>query len=348
MGSEARNALILGATGQDGAHAAAHLLAAGWNVFGGFRRGSGMKTWRMDDLGITSRVKLLNINIDEPFNLIDVFRTVQPSRILHFAGESFVADSFCHPRTTLEANTLGTLNVLEAMRLTVPEARLFFASSSEVFGPSADGSALHEGSPMRPTNPYGISKMASQHLVRMYRENYGLHASSGMLFNHEGPLRARSFVTRKITYNLARLAVAGGDPLELGGFSSARDWGAADDYTRVMLDVLDLPQSGDFVFATGVLTPVRRFLALAAEAAGFRPEFEGEGVDECCIDAASGRLLARVSPRYFRPFDTTARTGDATHLKTATGWSGSRPIDVLAGEMVQADLARWKEGRTNV
>jgi GDPmannose 4,6-dehydratase len=348
MVSGERTALILGISGQDGAHAAAHLLAAGWTVHGGFRRGSAAKTWRTDHLGITKSIALHNVNIDEPFNLVEVCRAVRPDIILHLAGESFVADSFAHPSTTFAANTAGTLNVLEAVRLTVPEARLFFASSSEVFDASCHDEALDEDSPMRPSNPYGISKLAAQHLVRMYRENFRLHASTGILFNHEGPLRARSFVTRKITYNLARLAHAGGEAVELGGFSAARDWGAAEDYTRAMLDVLDLPTPDDYVFATGRLTSVRRFLELAASAAGFRPRFEGEGADERCIDATSGRTLARVSAHYFRPFDTSARRGNARKLEHATGWKGSRPVETLAEEMVAADLRRWKEGNTNV
>lgn len=343
-----RTALVLGISGQDGAHAAAHLLARGWTVHGGFRRGSAAKTWRTDHLGITKSLILHNVNIDEPFNLIEVLRLIKPRIVLHLAGESFVADSFAHPTTTFTANTTGTLNVLEAVRITVPGSRVFFASSSEVFQAATANELLDESSPMLPSNPYGISKLAAQHLVRMYRENYGLHASTGILFNHEGPLRARSFVTRKISYNLARLAHAGGDPVELGGFSAERDWGAADDYTRVMLDILDQPTPGDFVIATGQLTSVRRFLELAAIAAGFRPRFEGVGADERCVDAPTGRVLARVSPHYFRPFDSSARRGDSSKLKRTTGWSGSRPVESLAEEMVSADLQRWKTGNTNV
>jgi len=171
-----KTALIIGATGQDGAHLAQHLSTAGWTVYCGFRRGSASKTWRLHHLNILDKVKLVNINIDEPFNLNDVLKSIQPAHIYHFAGESFVADSFIHPVTTLQANTLGTLNVLEAIRHTVPEARLFFASSSEVFGPAAPNTLLSEESQLKPANPYGISKLTAQELVRMYRETYNLHA----------------------------------------------------------------------------------------------------------------------------------------------------------------------------
>lgn len=343
-----KKALILGATGQDGAHVAAHLVAAGWEVYGGFRRGSSSKVWRLEHLGIADKVRLVNINIDEPFNLIDTFKQIQPDHIYHFAGESFVADSFVHPVTTFEANSLGALYVLEAIRHTVPEVRLFFASSSEVFGNVIPDILLDETSVMRPSNPYGISKMTAQHMVRMYREAYGLNASVGILFNHEGPLRARSFVTRKITYNLARLKVQGGAPLELGQFNSARDWGAAEDYTRAMIDVLSLDQPDDFVFATGKLSSVREFLSAAAVAAGFDPVFEGQGKHEVCVHKPTGMQIAHVSERYFRPFDTSARAGDSSKLKNRIGWLGSRPIENIAVQMVQTDIDRWKKGITNV
>lgn len=343
-----KKALILGVTGQDGAHVAAQLIAEGWEVYGGFRRGSSANIWRLEHLGLMGKVKLININIDEPFNLIDVFKQVQPDHIYHFAGESFVADSFVHPATTFEANSMGTLYVLEAMRHTVSGARLFFASSSEVFGGVGPDVLLDERSELRPSNPYGISKLTAQQIVRMYREAYGLFACVGILFNHEGSLRARNFVTRKITSNLARLKIQGGSPVELGDFSSARDWGSAEDYTRAMVRVLQLDQPDDFVFATGKLTSVRQFLTTAAVAAGFSPRFEGEGISEACIDSSTGLVLAQVSEQYFRPFDTSARRGNSAKLKESIKWEGSRPIEMIAAEMVRADMERWKSGIKNI
>ena len=343
-----KTALILGVTGQDGAHIAEHLLADGWQVYGGFRRGSSNKIWRLEHLGLANKIKLVNINIDEPFNLIDTFKQIQPDHIYHFAGESFVADSFVHPVTTFEANSMGVLYVLEAMRHTVPNAKLFFASSSEVFGSAPEGVLLSENSPMLPSNPYGISKMTAQHMVRMYRETYGLCASVGMMFNHEGPLRARNFVTRKVTYNLARLKIQGGASIELGLFSSARDWGSAEDYTHTMIEVLKLDDPDDFIFATGKLTSVRDFLTAAAMATGFDPVFEGTGKDEICVDKSTGIQLAHVSDRYLRPFDTSARAGDSSKLRKRIGWQGSRPIKDIAAQMAQIDIDRWKKGITNV
>jgi len=342
-------ALILGATGQDGAHLSAHLIENGYQVYCGFRRGSGGKTWRLQHLGLLDKVQLVNINIDEPFNLVDVFKSIKPDYIYHFAGESFVADSFVHPVTTLQANTLGTVHVLEAMRHTVPLAKLFFASSSEVFGNPALGGKLDENSLIKPSNPYGISKMASQHLVRMYREAYGLNTTVGILFNHEGPLRGRNFVTRKITYNLAMLKGSSNKaPFELGALSASRDWGSAEDYTKAMMLLLDSGEQDDHVFATGKLTSVRDFLSFAATAAGFSPIFEGEKLEEVCIDKPTGRVLAKVSARYYREFDTSARMGDSSKLMQNINWQGSKSVEAIATEMVLADIDRIKKGITNV
>jgi GDPmannose 4,6-dehydratase len=333
-----KKALIIGATGQDGAHLAKHLLKNGWQVYCGFRRGSASKTWRLKELDILEKVKLVNINIDEPFNLNDVLKSVKPDQIYHLAGESFVADSFIHPATTIQANTMGTLNLLEAIRHTVPDTKLFFASSSEVFAPTEFDQLLNENSLMKPANPYGISKMTAQELVRLYRDTYGLFAAVGILFNHEGPLRGRSFVTRKISFNLARLKLDNGGPIELGSLSSARDWGAAEDYTRAMAEILELDTAEDFVFATGILTTVRDFLRFSAISAGFDPVFEGAAEMEKCVDKVTGRVIAEVSERYFRPFDTSARAGDASRLKERLKWTGVRPVEKIADEMVLTDI----------
>jgi GDPmannose 4,6-dehydratase len=340
-------ALILGATGQDGAHLAQHLIKDGWKVYCGFRRGSNAKTWRLEHLEILDKVQLININIDEPFNLVDVLTSIKPNQIYHLAGESFVADSFVHPVTTIQANALGTLNVLEAIRHTLPKTKLFFASSSEVFGSLNKGEALNEDSLLRPSNPYGISKLTAQQLVRMYRETYDLDATVGILFNHEGPLRGRNFVTRKISYNIARLKINNDDAFELGSLSASRDWGAAEDYTKAMIMTLDI-EANDYVFATGKLTSVREFLKYSAIAGGFDPVFEGEGILENCVDKPTGRLLARVSERYFRPYDTSARVGNVSKLMRNIQWQGSRSVEKIATEMVLADIDRIKKGITNV
>ena len=341
-------AFITGVTGQDGAHLAASLLRDGYRVYGGFRRGSTNKTWRMDYLGITGDIDLVEFQLNEPQNLIEILQAIRPDEIYNLAGESFVADSFKYPGVSLDANAHGTLNILEAVRLMSPESRLFFASSSEVFGRNPDDSLLDENSRFCPGNPYAISKLAADCFVRLYREKYGLYACSGILFNHEGPLRGRQFVTRKITYNIARLKLAGGDPIELGDLNAARDWGSAIDYVEAMRAMLGLDRARDFVIATGQLSTVRDWLSLAAAAAGFDPVFEGQGVTEICVDKVSGKKIAIVSERYFRPYDTGALAGDPGQIKQATGWEQSRNLHQIVEEMVAEDLNRRERGQIDV
>ncbi len=348
MTNTQRTALILGVTGQDGALLAADLLRQGWRVCGGFRRGHASKLWRLDELGILGKIELNNINLHEPFQVIEAVSKVKPHHIYHLAGESFVADSYQQPRSVLETNVLGTLNVLESMRIAAPEAKLFFASTAEVFGTPQRGQLLDESSPRQPINPYGISKLTAQQLVGIYREQHKLHTVSGMMFNHEGPLRAHNFVTRKITYNLARLAAESGPPMQLGAMDSCRDWGAAEDYMSVLPTLLDKVPPQDYVFATGTKTSVQEFLRLAAEAAGFSPAFDGEGVDMICRDTKSKRTLATVSPQYFRPFDTPPLIGNPDRLKQATGFKGSRSVARLAEDLIKVDIHRRKIGALHV
>ncbi len=345
---ETRTALILGVTGQDGAHLATDLLREGWEVHGGFRRGHATKLWRLEELGILDQLQLVNLNLHEPHQVIEVISQLKPARLYHLAGESFVADSFQQPRSIMETNTVGTLNVLEAVRIFSPETRLFFASSAEVFGSTQSKSLLDEHSAMHPNNPYGISKLAAQQLVKVYRERHGLYAVCGIMFNHEGPLRARNFVTRKITFHMARLKIDGGPPMQLGAFDAARDWGSAIDYTRAIPMTLNVDSPRDFVFATGKETTVREFLHIAGEVAGLAPEFEGEGSSMVCRDAKSGSELAIVSTQYFRPFDTPPLVGNPARLKSATGFKGSRDITAIAEDMVEADLRRRKNGAVHV
>lgn len=348
MNDSRKSALILGVTGQDGALLARHLLERGWTVHGGFRRGNASKLWRLEELDIQSRLNLVNINLHEPHQVIDVISTLQPDHIYHFAGESFVADSFQQPRSIIETNTLGTINVLEAVRMFSKASRLFFASSSEVFGDEHDGQPLDEMSAFRPNNPYSISKLAAQQMVGVYRERHGLHAVAGIMFNHESPFRARNFVTRKISYNMARLKLDDGSPMQLGALSGARDWGSAEDYVKAIPALLDLDYASDFVFATGRSTSVGEFLLMAGEAAGFSPVIEGEGRNAECRDTRTGKVLAVIADRYFRPFDTPSLIGNPNKLKNATGFTGSRDVATIAQEMVAADLDRRKQGMTHV
>lgn len=341
-------ALITGVTGQDGAHLAAELVRDGWHVYGGFRRGSSNKTWRMETLGIAKNVELIECQINEPRHMIEIFQTIQPDQVYNLAADSFVADSFKHPSVSLEVNTHGVLNILDAARLMSPKSRLFFASSSEIFGRNGAIGSCNESTSYCPSNPYGIAKMAAQNFVRLYRKSYGLFACSGILFNHEGPLRGREFVTRKITFNIARLKVQGGPPIELGDLNAARDWGAAEDYVRAMRSMLEQEEAKDLVIASGKLTTVREFLRMAAVAAGFDPVFEGQGINEVCMDRLSGTRLAEVSERYFRPHDTPSMVGDPSLLESKTGWRRRVGIEQMITKMISADISRWEKGITNV
>lgn len=343
-----RSALILGVTGQDGSHLAADLLSQGYAVYGGYRRGHSSKLWRLEELKILDRVQLINVNVNEPHQVLEALTTLKPAEVYHLAGESFVADSFEQPRSVIEANVIGALNVLEAIRIVAPGTRLFYAASAEMFGASLDGRLLDEMSPFRPTNPYGISKLAGHQLVGMYRERHKIHAVCGIMFNHEGPLRARNFVTRKITYNLARLKLAGGKPMQLGALTSARDWGFAADYAALMPRLLALDTLDDFVVATGEKTTVKEFVSLAAHAAGFDPVFEGDGASTTCRDRKSGLPLVEVSAKYFRPFDTPPLIGNPAKVKAATGFKGSRDVGAIAEAMIAADILRRKNGMTHV
>jgi GDPmannose 4,6-dehydratase len=341
-------AFITGISGQDGSLLASYLLKKGWVIYGGRRRGSANTIWRLDFLGITSQVKFVEYQLNELQNIIVILKELQPEHIYHLAGESFVADSFKYPGVTLEANTHGTINMLDAIRLVSPLSKLFYASSSEMFGEQTDLNKLSELSAFKPTNPYGISKLAAYHFVRLYRQYYDLKVCSGILFNHESIVRGRSFVTRKITFNMARLKKAKGKAFELGDLNSARDWGAADEYIVAMYKMLNLDSPQDCVIASGRLTKVRDIVKFAAISAGFTPKFEGKGVDEVCIDERSGHVLVRVSPKYFRLQDTPPMLGDPTKIYKHYGWASSKTIESLIAEMVEADMLRWERGEINV
>jgi len=337
-------AFITGVTGQDGAHLANLLIAKGYEVYGGFRRGSANKTWRTDYFGITEQIKLVEFQLNEPQNLIEILQRIKPDEIYNLAGESFVSDSFKYPSVTLDANVHGTLNILEAVRLISPETRMFFASSSEIFGRNNAGKILKEDSSCQPSNPYAISKLTADYFIKLYRERYGLFACSGILFNHEGPLRGPQFVPRKITYNIARIKMNGGEAIELGNLNAARDWGSAFDYVEAMRLMLSLDQPQDFIVATGKLSTVRELLYFSASVAGFDPVFEGEGINEICVDKVTGKQIAKIAARYFRPNDASQLAGDPTNIEDATGWSRSRSFNDMIEEMVMVDVDRWRRG----
>ena len=312
----------------------------GYAIYGGYRRGIN-KTWRLDYLGITQKIRLIEFQLNEPQSIILILQKIKPNELYHLAAKSFVADSFKYPNMVLETNTHATCNILEAIRITSPNTRMFFASSSEVFG---HGELLDETSVRYPENPYAISKLSADYFIKMYREKYGLFVCSGILFNHEGPLRGGQFVSRKITHNIARLKLKNGEPITLGNLNASRDWGAAIDYVKAMWLMLVADDPKDYVIATGRLTTVRDFLKVSALEVGFDPVFEGEGKDELCIDKDTGMKIAKVSKLYFRPFDTLPLTGNSLKIESDLGWKKEVNFEKLISTMVKADIARWNEG----
>ncbi len=335
-----KTAVIIGVAGQDGALLAAHLLESGWQVTGSVRDNKKSSLWRLDELGITDRIELFGIRLDDVTQIADELRRLRPTHIFHLAAESYMVSASRSPNATINVNTLGTLNVLQAMQIAVPDARFFNASSSEIFHPAIYGKLLNENSPVRPENAYAVSKAAAQSLVDIYRTQNGLHALSGILFNHESSLRACHFVTRKIAYNISRLKIEGGPPMELGSFNSARDWGAASEYVRLMPQILDAAPQQNYVIATGKATSIREFLVYAGQAAGFDPVFDGEAECEICVDKRHGSKLAIVSPKYYRSNDTSCRVGDATRLRGCIDFPVFQSVEEIAGAMVRSDIIR--------
>lgn len=340
-------ALITGISGQDGSYLAKRLLQQGYRVVGAFRRSSSFSLWRLEMLGIKEDVETVEFSVTEVGRIADILRTFKPSKIFHLAGYSYVQESFANPVVNFETNLIGTLNILEAMRKELPEARFFFASTSEIFGKPESSEALHELSPKKPVNPYGIAKLSAQNVVSLYREQFGLFATSGILFNHESPLRGAEFVTRKITSNLARWTVDKSLTFLLGNLDAQRDWGSAEDSVQAIDLMMSLRSPGEYVVATGKLTSVREFLLFAGEEVGIDIEFEGEGPEERCVDAGSGRIIAEVSPKYFREHETPPLMGCSRKLYEATKWAPSKSVRELAGEMIQSDLGNYVRSSIN-
>ena len=339
-----KTALITGVNGQDGAFLASQLIDCGYVVIGTFRRGSDVKGGRLKALSIVDRITLIPLEITDFSNVVSVLLEHKPDMIFNLAAQSFVQDSFRHPTLTTQINYLGPLNFLESIRLLQLETAFFQASSSEIFGNSIN-EVQNEETPLKPLNPYAISKCAAHQLVGSYREAYGINASSGILFNHESELRGREFVTRKIASQLAEMARGRVTPIELGNLDACRDWGYARDYTKGMQLVAESTNCGDYVFATNTTTSVREFFTACARAAGFNPQFEGDGLDEKCFDFDSGKILCQVNKSFFRPVDVLTPRGDSNKMFKAFGWKPSTSIESMAELMVKYDLDLMKDNQ---
>jgi GDPmannose 4,6-dehydratase len=338
-----KTALITGVLGQDGAYLSKLLLDKGYEVWGAFRRSSSLNDWRLRRLGVHDKIKLIPFELLEFSNIVRVIEKVQPDEVYNLAAQSFVGVSFEQPIFTADVDGVGVARLLEAIRMVKPEARFYQASTSEMFGKIQE-ELQSETTPFYPRSPYGVAKLYAHWITVNYREAFELHANSGILFNHESPLRGIEFVTRKITSTLVRIGRGEAELLELGNMNAKRDWGFAGDYVEGMWRMLQQETADDYVLATGRTETVRDFVHLAGKAAGFELEFEGEGLDEVAVDRKSGKTLVRVNPDYFRPAEVDVLIGDATKARTKLGWAPKVDLEELAEMMVKADTDALARG----
>ncbi len=339
-----KTALITGITGQDGAYLAELLLDKGYHVHGVKRRASSFNTDRIDHLYQDPherdvRLQLHYGDLTDSTNLIRIIQEVQPDEIYNLAAQSHVAVSFETPEYTANSDAIGTLRVLEAIRILGMEKKTKFyqASTSEMFG-KVQEIPQKETTPFYPRSPYGAAKVYAYWITVNYREAYGLYACNGILFNHESPLRGETFVSRKITRALTRIHVGLQDNLHLGNLDSLRDWGHARDYVRAQWLMLQQDTAEDFVIATGRQYSVRDFVVAAGSRLGMKIEWKGEGVAEEGVDSVSGKTLVKVDPRYFRPTEVETLLGDATKAKDKLGWVAEVTFPELVADMVESDL----------
>jgi GDPmannose 4,6-dehydratase len=325
-------ALITGITGQDGSYLSELLLEKGYEVHGIVRRSSLINTDRIDHL--YDRIKLHYGDLTDSTNLINVIKKVQPDEIYNLGAQSHVKVSFEIPEYTGQVDALGTLRVLEAVRLLGMEkkVRIYQASTSELYG-LVQEIPQRETTPFYPRSPYGCAKIYGYWITKNYRESYGMYACTGILFNHESPRRGETFVTRKITIGLSRISVGLQDCLYLGNLNAKRDWGHAKDFVEAMWLMLQQDEPDDFVIATGVQYSVREFVEEAAPYFGMKIRWEGEGLDEVGIDDLSGNVIIRVSPKYFRPAEVETLLGDATKAKEKLGWEPKISFKQLVEDM---------------
>jgi GDPmannose 4,6-dehydratase len=343
-----KTALITGVTGQDGAYLARLLLAKGYRVHGIKRRSSSFNTGRIDDIYQDPHVPAPNFtlhygDLTDATNLIRVVQEVQPDEIYNLGAQSHVQVSFETPEYTANSDALGTLRLLEAIRILKLEdkTRFYQASTSELYG-LVQEVPQRESTPFYPRSPYAAAKLYAYWITVNYREAYGLHASNGILFNHESPLRGETFVTRKITRAAAAISLGQQEVLYLGNLDAQRDWGHAREYVEGMWAMVQQDKGDDYVLATGVTTTVRQFVEWAFADAGIELEWRGAGVDEQGFCAQTGALRVAVDPRYFRPTEVDLLIGDASKARDILGWEPKISVRDLAREMVEADLAALK------
>ena len=341
MSDQTKRAVVTGITGQDGAYLSQLLLEKGYIVFGTYRRTSSVNFWRLDELGITdnSNLQLVEYDLTDLSSTIRLLEKAEPQEVYNLAAQSFVGVSFEQPITTAEITGLGALNLLEAIRVVDPAIRFYQASTSEMFG-KVQAVPQSESTPFYPRSPYGIAKLFAHWSTINYRESYDIFGASGILFNHESPLRGKEFVTRKITDAIARIKLGRQVALELGNLDAKRDWGSAAEYVEGMWRMLQLDEPDTFVLATGITVTVRDFVRLACQAADINVVFEGSGESEIGVDIATGKPIVHVNSAFYRPAEVELLVGDAGKAARVLNWRANATLESICRTMVEADLRR--------
>lgn len=338
-------AIITGITGQDGAYLAELLLDKGYTVYGTYRRTSSVNFWRIEELGIKSNpsLHLVEYDLTDLSSSIRLLQESKATEVYNLAAQSFVGVSFDQPLTTAEITGIGPVNLLEAIRIVNPEIRFYQASTSEMFG-KVQAIPQKEDTPFYPRSPYGVAKLYAHWMTINYRESYNIFASSGILFNHESPLRGQEFVTRKITDSVAKIKLGKLDVLELGNMDAKRDWGFAKEYVEGMWRMLQADEPDTFVLATNRTETVRDFVSMAFKAAGIELRFEGKDDQEVAIDVATNKVVVKVNPKFYRPAEVELLIGNPQRAKDILGWEPKTTLEELCAMMVEEDLRRNKQG----
>ena len=340
-----KRAIITGITGQDGAYLAQLLLKKGYDVYGTYRRTSSVNFWRLDELGVKNHpnLHLVEYDLTDLGSSIALVQKAQPDEIYNLAAQSFVGVSFDQPSTTAQITGIGALNLLEAIRLVNRKIRFYQASTSEMFG-KVQAIPQVEDTPFYPRSPYGVAKLYAHWMTVNYRESYDIFGSSGILFNHESPLRGREFVTRKITDSVAKIKLGKLDVLELGNIDAKRDWGFAKEYVEGMWRMLQADEPDTFVLATNRTETVRDFVRMAFKGAGIAVDFRGNAEDETAVDASTGATVMRINPKFYRPAEVELLIGSPAKAKAKLGWAPETTLEQLCQMMVEADLRRNQTG----
>lgn len=338
-------AIVTGITGQDGAYLAELLINKGYIVYGTYRRTSSVNFWRIDELGIKNNVnlKLVEYDLTDLSGSIRLLQQSGATEVYNLAAQSFVGVSFEQPLTTAEITGIGPVNLLEAIRIVNPKIRFYQASTSEMFG-KVQAIPQKEDTPFYPRSPYGVAKLYAHWMTINYRESYNIFASSGILFNHESPLRGQEFVTRKITDSVAKIKLGKLDVLELGNLDAKRDWGFAKEYVEGMWLMLQADEPDTFVLATNRTETVRDFVSMAFKAAGIELRFEGKDEQEVAIDVATNKVVVKVNPKFYRPAEVELLIGNPQRAKDILGWEPKTTLEELCAMMVKEDLRRNEQG----